>query len=136
MKNLPIGIQVFGDLIGEGKKWGQARLLSFLFDRQEIEDRLKKYTGSNKEIHTLYEKSLETIGNICDQLRGKGIEISDIILKIIGAVKNPRGHGKPSSEWQTRSFPVSSSYYQGTKNKSRSRRCLFSLRSFALFAAD
>jgi tetratricopeptide (TPR) repeat protein len=36
-----------------------AELAVFLFDRQGIEDRLKKYTGSNEETRALYEKSLE-----------------------------------------------------------------------------
>ena len=67
-----------------------AELAVFLFDRKEIEDRPKKYTGSSKDTGTLYEKSLETIKNICGQLYGENIEMSNTIHKLIGAVKNPR----------------------------------------------
>jgi tetratricopeptide (TPR) repeat protein len=40
-----------------------AELAVFLFDRKEIEDRLKKYAGSNEETRTLYERSLELAAN-------------------------------------------------------------------------
>lgn len=40
-----------------------AELAVFLFDRKEIEDRLKKYAGANEETRTLYKKSLELAAN-------------------------------------------------------------------------
>jgi len=76
--------------IEESETLCMAELAVFLFDRKEIEDRPKKYTGSSKDTGTLYEKSLETIKNICGQLYGENIEMSNTIHKLIGAVKNPR----------------------------------------------
>ncbi|MCP5108592.1 MAG: hypothetical protein GY950_34725 [bacterium] len=60
-----------------------AELAVFLFDRKE----------AGKE-----NVSLEAIENICQQLYEEGIEISDIILKIIRAFKNPRS--REAQQWK------------------------------------
>lgn len=69
-----------------------AELAVFLFDRQEIEDRLKKYTGSNEDIRLFYKKSLElsaneafmrSINRLLEEAQKKEtIEIANLLIKI------------------------------------------------------
>jgi DNA-binding Lrp family transcriptional regulator len=49
-----------------------AELAVFLFDRQELEERLKKYAGLNEDMGLLYSKSLEKEGNL--EKRGNSLE--------------------------------------------------------------
>ncbi|MGE5342431.1 MAG: ATP-binding protein [Candidatus Omnitrophota bacterium] len=98
-----------------------AEMAVFLFERSEIEKRLKNVTILNKEIKNLYEKSLKLFGtksfmkNILiaciekistaaleqkmHRLDKAGTDVPDVIFKIIDALKSP--NSREAQVWMT-----------------------------------
>jgi hypothetical protein len=77
------------------KYW--VRLVGNRYDEKTVREIFLQFIYANIITAGGQNFSLETVESIFNQLYEEGIEISDIILKIIAAVKNP--HTRESQQW-------------------------------------